>query len=176
MAGNKPAIITEKIITNNYTSMNAKELLILNFEEVRRRSIKVWKGIGEEYLFWRPDGDAMNCIEMVRHILEGENIYHHIILHGGDLGNFESPLKSNPYFSIEDELRNAQPYREKFLKMVHGFTTKELDELYITRKTLGQHRKLGDYLLRIAYHEAVHTGQLLDYLRTVKAGRPKIWD
>ena len=45
--------------------MNAKELLILNFEEVRRRSIKVWKGIDEELLYWRPDADAMSCIEMV---------------------------------------------------------------------------------------------------------------
>jgi hypothetical protein len=35
--------------------MNAKDLLILNFEEVRRRSIKVWKGITEDYLFWKPE-------------------------------------------------------------------------------------------------------------------------
>jgi uncharacterized damage-inducible protein DinB len=156
--------------------MNAKELLILNFEEVRRRSIKVWKSIDEELLYWRPDADAMSCIEMVRHILEGENIYHHIVLHGGDLGNFESPLKSNPFSTIDDELKYAQPYREKFLQMVNGFTAKELDEVYITRAAIKQHRRLGDYLLRIAYHEAVHTGQLLDYLRTAKVARPKIWD
>jgi uncharacterized damage-inducible protein DinB len=156
--------------------MNAKELLILNFEEVRRRSIKVWKSIEEDLLYWRPDADAMNCIEMVRHVLEGENIYHHIVLHGGELGNFESPLKSNPFSTIDDELKYAQPYREKFLQMVNGFTAKELDEVYITRAAIKQHRKLGDYLLRIAYHEAVHTGQLLDYLRTAKVARPKIWD
>jgi uncharacterized damage-inducible protein DinB len=156
--------------------MLAKEVLILNFEEVRRRSIKAWKGINEELLFWRPDADAMNCIEMVRHVLEGENIYHHIVLHRGELGNFESPLKSNPYTSVEEELRNAQPYREKFLQMINSFSAKELDEIYITRKELGQRRRLGDYLLRIAYHEAVHTGQLLNYLRTAKVSRPKIWD
>ena len=156
--------------------MNAKDLLILNFEEVRRRSIKAWKSIDEAHLFWKPDTLAMSCIEMVRHVLEGENIYHHIVLHSGDLGNFESPLKSNPYATIDDELKNAQPYREKFLKMVNGFTAKELEETYITRKNLGQRRTLGDYLLRIAYHEAVHTGQLLDYLRTAKVARPKIWD
>jgi len=156
--------------------MHAKELLILNFEEVRRRSIKVWKGISEEYLFWRPDEDAMSCIEMIRHVLEGENIYHHIILHRGDIGTFESPLKSNPFSTVEEELRNAQPYREKFLQMVNCFTAKELEDIYITRKSLGQRRILGDYLLRIAYHEAVHTGQLLNYLRTVKTIRPKIWD
>jgi uncharacterized damage-inducible protein DinB len=156
--------------------MEAKDLLILNFEEARRRSIKVWKGIDEALLFWKPDETAMNCIEMVRHVLEGENIYHHIILHGGNLGSFESPLKSHPYYSVDDELKNAQPYREKFLKMVNGFTTKELGDTYIIRKELGQRRKLGDYLLRIAYHEAVHTGQLLNYLRTAKIARPKIWD
>lgn len=160
----------------NLDIMNAKELLILNFEEVRRRSIKLWKNISEEHLYWKPDTGAMSCIEMIRHVLESENIYHYIVLHGGNLGNYESPLASNPYGSVDDELRNAQPYREKFLKMVNGFTSKELEELYITRKEVKQHRKLGDYLLRIAYHESVHTGQLLDYLRTLKTARPKIWD
>lgn len=156
--------------------MNSKELLILNFEEVRRRSIKVWKSISDDLLYWKPDEEAMSCIEMVRHILEGENIYHHIILHQGELGIFESPLKSNPFNSIDDELKNAQPYREKFLKTINQFTLKELDEIYIVRKNLNQRRKLGDYLLRIAYHEAVHTGQLLNYLRTAAVERPKIWD
>ena len=156
--------------------MNAKELLILNFEEVRRRSIKVWKSISEENLYWKPDPGAMSCIEMIRHVLESENIYHHIILHHGGHGDNESPLTGNPYTTIDDELKNAQPYREKFLKMVHSFSLKELDEVYITRKEKKQHRKLGDYLLRVAYHESVHTGQLLDYLRTLKAQRANIWD
>jgi uncharacterized damage-inducible protein DinB len=156
--------------------MNTKELLILNFEEVRRRSIKVWKDISEEHLFWKPDPAAMSCFEMIRHVLESENIYHHIILHRGVLGDYESPLTGNPYTSLDDELRNAQPYREKFLKMVHSFSVKELDEVYITRREKGQRRKLGDYLLRVAYHESVHTGQLLDYLRTLNAPRAAIWD
>jgi hypothetical protein len=156
--------------------MNAKELLILNFEEVRRRSIKVWKAIPAGELCWKPDPDAMSCFEMIRHVLESENIYHHIILHRGDLGNYGCPLTRNPYTSIDDELRNAQPYREKFLKMVYSFSLKELEEVYITRKEKKQHRKLGDYLLRMAYHEAVHTGQLLDYLRTLRSQRANIWD
>ena len=156
--------------------MNAKELLILNFEEVRRRSIKVWKGVSEENLFWKPDDGAMSCFQMVRHVLESENIYHQIILHSGALGDYESPLTGNPYTSIDDELKNAQPYREKFLKMINGLTSRDLEEVYITRKDKNQHRKLGDYLLRMAYHEGVHTGQLLDYLRTLKAPRAVTWD
>jgi uncharacterized damage-inducible protein DinB len=156
--------------------MNAKELLILNFEEVRRRSIKVWKNISEENLFWKPDPGAMSGFEMIRHVLESENIYHQIIIYRGASDNYESPLTGNPYTSIDDELKNAQPYREKFLKMVNSFSLKELEEVYITRKEKKQHRKLGDYLLRVAYHESVHTGQLLDYLRTLKAPRAAIWD
>ncbi|MBK8497140.1 MAG: DinB family protein [Ferruginibacter sp.] len=156
--------------------MNAKELLILNFEEVRRRSIKVWKNISEDDLFWKPDPQAMTCIEMIRHVLESENIYHHIILHRGTIGDYESPLTGNPFTSVDDELKNAQPFREKFLKMVHSFSLQELEEEYITRKEKNQKRKLGDYLLRVAYHESVHAGQLLSYLRTLNAPRAAIWD
>jgi len=157
-------------------SMNAKELLILNFEEIRRRSIRVWKAISEEHLHWKPDADAMSCIEMIRHVLETEIIYQHIILHRGALNGYISPLAGNPFTTVDDELRNTQSYREKFLKMINSFTMKELDEIYITRPEKKQHRKLGDYLLRCAYHEGVHTGQLLDYLRTLKAQRADIWD
>ncbi len=157
--------------------MNAKELLILNFEEIRRRSNKVWKNISEDDLFWKPDPQAMTCIEMIRHVLESENIYHHIILHrGATTGNYESPLTGNPFTSVDDELKNAQPFREKFLKMVHAFSLQELEEEYITRKEKNQKRKLGDYLLRVAYHESVHAGQLLNYLRTLNAPRAAIWD
>lgn len=156
--------------------MNAKELLLLNFEEVRRRSIKVWKAVSEDDLFWKPDPDAMNCFEMIRHVLESENIYHHIIINRGVLGDYTSPLSGNPYTTLEDELKNAQPYREKFLKMVHSLGLNELEEVYITRKEIKQHRKLGDYLLRMAYYESVHTGQLLGYLRTMKSPGAIIWD
>ena len=34
----------------------------------------------------------------------------------------------------------------------------------------------GDFLLRAAYHEAVHAGQMLDYLRTMGVARPSVWD
>ncbi|HMD00527.1 MAG TPA: DinB family protein [Ferruginibacter sp.] len=156
--------------------MNAKELLILNFEETRRRSIMVWKQISEEQLHWRPDPGAMSCLEMIRHVLESEIFYHHIILHRGKLGDFESPLKGHPFTNVEDELRYAQPYRERFLKFINSFSMKDLDEIYITRPEKKQHRKLGDYVLRCAYHESVHTGQMLDYLRTLKAHRAAIWD
>ncbi len=46
----------------------------------------------------------------------------------------------------------------------------------IDRSESGYVRSLGDMLLRIAYHEAVHTGQLLDYLRTADIERVRVWD
>ena len=60
--------------------MLAKRTHHTNFEEVRRRSMQVWKALVTT-CFSGFDADAMNCIEMVRHVLEGENIYHHIVLH-----------------------------------------------------------------------------------------------
>jgi len=52
-----------------------------------------------------------------------------------------------------------------------NFTTIE-----INRQDVGQKSKVGNYLLKIAYHEAVHAGQFLSYLRTLGMDRPLIWD
>ncbi len=151
-------------------------IIILNFEEIRRRSIKLWTGITPENYFWRPDIKAMTCIEMIRHVLESEHIYHVIVNNRGSLGNYVSPWENIPYSDLQDELDFAKPFREKFLETIGSFSPEELTSVEIIRADKGQRRKLGDYLLRIAYHEAVHTGQLLSYLRTLGIERPIIWD
>jgi hypothetical protein len=156
--------------------MNAKELLILNFQEVRRRSIRLWKDIPADCLHWRPDTDNMSCIEIVRHVLESENTYHHLVLNRGRMGDFKSPLADAPLGTVEDELRLAQPYRERFLQMVNGFTAAELEEVYIDRPSLNLHCQLGDYLMRIAYHESVQYGQLLGFLLTAQPQQQLAWD
>jgi hypothetical protein len=156
--------------------MDAKELLILNFQEIRRRSIRLWNGLPPECLHWRPSPDAMSLIETVRHVLESESIYHHIVLNRGQLGHFVSPLANNPLGSVDEELRYAQPYREKFLQMVNSFTAEELDTVYISRPAQQLHCRLGDYLLRIAYHESVQYGQLLGFLLAMETSEPYLMD
>jgi len=156
--------------------MNTIELITLNFKEIRRRSIIVWNGIPRDKYDWKPDPEAMTCIEMVRHVLESQHIYHRIIENRGELKDFTSPWNDQPWLVIEQELKFSAPFEVSFYEMVNSFTQKDLDEIEIIRPAVNQKRKLGDYLLRIAYHEAVHTGQLLDYLRTIKTDRPKVWD
>jgi hypothetical protein len=46
----------------------------------------------------------------------------------------------------------------------------------VDRSDVGYIRTFGDFILRIGYHEAVHAGQLLGYLRMMNAPRPVIWD
>ena len=156
--------------------MNSTSTVILNFEEIRRRSIILWSGIPADKLMWKPDESAMTCIEMVRHLLEGEHLFHKIVENRGNLGDFPSPFAPRPYVSVDDEIEFAKPYRESFLNYLKTFSESDLGEIEIVRSEVGQRRKLGDYLQRIAYHEAVHTGQMLDYLRTMNVPRPKIWD
>jgi len=156
--------------------MTPNELIILNYEEIRRRSIKLWNGIPEKFYHWQPDKDAMSLIETVRHVLESPYIYQQIIKGRGDKGNLISPWEGRPYTTIADEISFAQPYRENYLEMVRSFTPQDLLEIEIIRPELGQRRKLGDYLLRIAYHEAVHAGNILSNLRTLGIERPNIWD
>jgi len=156
--------------------MTQNEIIILNFEEIRRRSIKLWKGITPENYFWRPDINAMNCLEMVRHVLESEHLFHIIVSKRGNLGNYISPWTNRPYSDLKTELDFAEPFREDFIKTINEFNSDDFSTIEIIRSEKGQRRRLGDYLQRIAYHEAVHTGQMLSYMRTLGLERPQIWD
>jgi len=156
--------------------MNSIEILLLNFSETRRRSIKLWSGIPNEYLNWKPDENAFTIIEMIRHVLEGEHLFHKIVENRGDLGNYQSPWNELKYSDLKNELEFAEKHRVDFLNMISELEESDLENVRIERKEVGQSKKLGDYLNRIAYHESVHTGQMLGYLRTIGIDRPKIWD
>ncbi len=156
--------------------MSPNEIIILNFEEIRRRSQKLWAGIGPENYFWQPDTKAMHCLEMVRHVLEGEHLFHVIVNQRGNLGDYISPWAKQPYSNVQDELDFAKPFRQDFINTIGAFEADDFSTIEIIRSEKGQRRSLGDYLQRIAYHEAVHTGQMLSYLRTLGAARPLIWD
>lgn len=156
--------------------MNSTELILLNFSEIRRRSIKLWKGIPDEYLNWKPDEKAFTVIEMIRHVLEGEHLFHKIVENRGNLGDYQSPWVELNYSDLKNELEFSEKYRGKFLSMINGLNQSDLENIRIERKEVGQRKKLGDYLSRIAFHESVHTGQMLGYLRTIGVEPPKIWD
>lgn len=156
--------------------MTPTEIIILNFEEIRRRSIKLWKGIPAENYFWKPDENAMHCLEMVRHVLEGEHLFHIIVERRGDLGDYPSPWDGRTYVDLETELGFAAPFRAAFLNAIKKFSPEDLSNIEIIRSEKDQRRRLGDYLQRIAYHEAVHAGQMLSYLRSTGTNRPQIWD
>lgn len=156
--------------------MNSIDLVILNFNEIRRRSIKVWTSIPDDKLYWKPDGEAMNCLEMIRHVLESEHYYHLAIKNRGSLSVFNSPFENRPFTSVNDELEYAKPYRKAFIDTIQSFSEIDLENLKIDRSDSGYIRDLGDMLLRVGYHESIHTGQLLDYLRTAGVPRVSIWD
>ncbi|VXB14356.1 DinB family protein [Exiguobacterium sp. 8H] len=158
--------------------MNTNNLIILNYEEIRRRSIKIWKAIPQQMLNWKPDSDALCCAEMIRHVLESEFLYHQILIGGGDnaLFNVSNPFANREFTTVDDELAFAETYRKKFLNYIKSLSLNDLENVEIDRSNVGYVRTLGDMLMRIAYHESVHTGQLLNYMRTMKIDRPKIWD
>ena len=156
--------------------MTTTESIILNFEEIRRRSKILWSGIKLEFYQWRPDVKALSCLEMIRHILETENIYRLIIVNkGGNADDFISPWKDRPMIDLQDELEFAIPFRKEFLQTINEFTPDELTSIKIVREGR-KTRTLCDFLYRCSYHESVHAGQFLSYLRTLGLDRPNIWD
>ncbi|MBO8156818.1 MAG: DinB family protein [Bacillaceae bacterium] len=158
--------------------MNVNELIILNFEEIRRRSIMVWKSIPEKSIDWKPDENALTCAEIIRHVLEGEYLYHQILLGKGSdaLSDISNPFETKKFISVDDEIEFSKQYREEFINYIKNLNTDDLENVEIDRSDVGYVRTLGDMLMRIAYHESVHTGQLLDYMRTMNIERPNIWD
>ncbi|WP_435171842.1 DinB family protein [Paenibacillus glycanilyticus] len=156
--------------------MNAIEAIVQNLSEVRRRSLIIWGSIPDALLDWRPDSEALSMKEMIRHVLESEHYYHLALLNEGSLTSYESPYEARAFTTLKDELRFSETYRNEFMNTVKSYTEEDLSRIQIDRKDVGYIRSLGDMLMRIAYHEAVHSGQLLDYLRTAGVKRPKVWD
>lgn len=155
--------------------MNSRDLIILNLEEIRRRSIMLWEALPAQYYFWKPDPEAMTAIEMVRHVLEADYGWTKIIT-GEDMSNYQTPWEGRPFESIADELFFAQPYRQLFLEAIQQFSSDDLLNKQIIHPGNNLLKPLGQYLLRIGYHESVHAGQFTAYLRAMNVDRPMIWD
>jgi hypothetical protein len=137
--------------------MLSSNLLLLNAEEVRRRSLMVWNSIPADGLSWKPDRKAMSCLEMVRHVLESEYLYTQMIRRRGSVSE-ESPFTSRPLTTVADEIAFASPFRKGLTSLIASIEPEELISVIIDRSDVGYKRKLGDFLLRVAYHEAVHCG------------------
>lgn len=155
--------------------MQNAELILLNLNEIRRRSILMWRGLPSNAIHWKPDPDAMTAIEMIRHVLEADFGWQ-MIIQNKSLQNYKTPWAGKPFVSVEDEIEFAQPYRNEFLESIRAFSEQELNELEIIHPGNGEKKNLSKYLLRIGYHESVHAGQFLSYLRAMNVNRPNIWD
>lgn len=156
--------------------MTAGQLLKLNFDEVRRRSIKVWRGIPPERLAFKVDPACMSLAEQVRHVLEDDFNYAVMLRTGGDLPAGPTPWDGRALGTVDDEIQFAAPFRRELLDLVASFSERDLVERTVNRPSRGYVRTFGDFCLRIAYHEAVHTGQLLRDLRIAGCNRPDVWD
>lgn len=113
----------------------------------------------------------MNCLEMIRHFLEGEHLLHKIEDNGGNIGYYVSPWIDRSYSTLPDEVDFEKSYREHFLATVNSFIAGKLTTIEIIRSGKGQRTKLGDYIQRIAYYEAVHARQVLSYYRILGLDR-----
>ena len=154
--------------------MTLADLLELNLTEVRRRSLVVWQAIPDDKLGWKPDSDAMGFGETIRHVWESTANYVAYARAGRSV-EISIPNSEQPIETVQQEIDYAQDSFQAMLEFVRTLSSADLERL-VDRSDVGYTRKLGDFLLRVAYHEAVHTGQLLQAMRTAELPRPDIWD
>lgn len=103
--------------------------------------------------------------------------YHTIIKSNGSVKEeTPAPFDQEPITSIEKEIELSKPYFDDYVSYVQTLAAEDLENRLIDRSEVGYQRYLGDMLLRIAYHDAVHTRQFSQYLRMVGLERPLIWD
>lgn len=115
--------------------------------------------------------------EMIRHVWSASFHYHMLLRNNGSIKtDIHTPYDEEPITSVEKEIELSQSYFSDFIEYVESISTEELESRLINRSDVGYQRYLGDMLLRIAYHDAIHTGQFLQYLRMVELERPLIWD
>lgn len=157
--------------------MNAIEIFVLDFKECRRRFLMTAAAFPDELLTWRPDKDALTVGETIRHVLLHDFSWL-MILKDNRLPNDEERvfLWEEPYTNLQDEINRASVYQEEFIKYVSSLDVNDLDSTFVDWPHKPIRRSLGDTLERKSYHDAVHTGQLLQYLRMLHIDRPLIWD
>lgn len=156
--------------------MRAVDWAVLNITEVRRRSQLVWRSAPDEWLKWKPDEAALSMGEMIRHMWTAQVYYHEALVHGGSVSDHREPCEGRPILSAQAEIELSTPHFERFVDYIQTLRDEELATRMIDRSNVGYIRSVGDMLARIPYHEAVHTGQLLQYMRMAGLQRPNIWD
>jgi hypothetical protein len=97
--------------------MSATEIL-LNVEDVRRRSLMVWRGIPPECAHWKPDDKAMTCIAIVRYVLEGEFLYTEMLKVRRSVPDEATPTTGRPFTTIDDEIAFSVPFRTTLVRPV----------------------------------------------------------
>ncbi|SFT54241.1 DinB superfamily protein [Lishizhenia tianjinensis] len=150
-------------------------IILQHLNETRRRSILLWKSVPEEHLLWRPDTEAMNFLEIVRHVVGADHGWLKI-LQGENMRNYSSPFTNRAFSTVEDELKFAAPFRAEFLDYIQNLQGQELLKKDLAHPGVAELKIRGEYILRTAYHEAVHAGQFLNYMRQLNIDRPNIWD
>ncbi|WP_217592570.1 DinB family protein [Cohnella sp. GbtcB17] len=157
--------------------MDAKSLIMLDLKETRRRFIKAASAIPDRHIHWQPDATALSVGQMIRHVLE-HDYYWHMILTEQRLPTEEemAPMQDRPYTSIQDEIVRSEANHARFLSHVESLDVSTFGTVLIRWPHRPIERCLGDALERKSYHDAVHTGQLLQYMRLLQISRPDIWD
>jgi hypothetical protein len=143
-----------------------KKYIIQNLIAARQKSTLVWNAIPKTHYLWKPDENAMHLLESIRHVFTAQHWFYNLIISRGNVASFTMPVENIPF----------SKYTNQFMNFIENCSDEDFENININRTDKVFNMKLGDFLLRAAYHEATHTGQLLAYLRTLNIARPNIWD
>jgi uncharacterized damage-inducible protein DinB len=152
-------------------------IYLQNLEQARAKTLHIWNNFPEQYWLWKPDAEAMHFLATVRHTLSAQLWFANLIITKGDVSKITMPNESElPFTNLEYELQLGQKHTATLYNLIKSFSDDDFNNYIIERTDKPFTMNLGNFLLRAAYHEAHHNGQLLHYLRLLHVDRPNIWD
>ena len=72
---------------------------------------------------------------------------------------------------MREGVADGEAILDELIELVGSYAAEELRTVRVSRPERGYVREAGDFVLRIAYHESVHAGQMLGYLRAMGVDR-----
>jgi uncharacterized damage-inducible protein DinB len=152
-------------------------IYLQNLQQARAKSLLIWNNFPSQHWLWQPDAAAMHFLATVRHTLSAQLWFTNLILSKGDVSSITMPNEENlPYTDVAFELALGEKHTTAFYQAINSFSEADYANYIITRTDKPFTMSLDNFLLRAAYHEAHHNGQLMHYLRLLNVERPKIWD
>ena len=153
-----------------------RRLHVANLKRTRYISEQVWNTVPESLALATAYNSGMHVMEIIRHIIDADAWFYNLTIHHGDVSKIKPTNGKVVYESIRQEIVKGKDSLLPMLQLINTTSNDDYEQVIINRTDKKFTMNLNNFLTRICYHEAYHTGQLVALLRDNNIEVPTIWN